>query len=101
MSMSGGGNMQIALLFGVVIAITAVSIAFITWKARHRSRKVSQAAQALGLTYQADGAALLNDGLLELPLFALATLGKRETVSNVIMGNFAGTAIAACDCAYW
>jgi hypothetical protein len=91
----------VILLFGVVIGITIASIGFITWKARRRSRSISQLAQELGLAYQADGSALLNDGLAELALFAIAALDRRATISNVITGSIAGASITACDFAYW
>jgi hypothetical protein len=91
----------VILLFGIVIAFTVVSIGFIIWKARRRSRKISQLARELGVAYQADGSAILNDGLAELLFFALAALGRRPTVSNVITGNIAGASITAGDCAYW
>lgn len=91
----------VIILFGVVIGITAASICYITWKARRRSQQLSRLARERGWTYQADGSALLNDELAQLPLFSLAALGRRADISNVISGSIAGAYITACDCHYW
>src|SRR5882672_6713906 len=93
--------MMILLIFGGVIGFTVVSIVFMTWRARGRSRGMSQAAQELGLSYERDGSAILKDGLTELPIFTLAAFGTNNTISNLIAGNIDGSAIKACDYAYW
>jgi len=91
----------VILLFGIVIGITTASICYITWKAGRRSRRLSQLARERGWDYQADGSALLNDKLAQLPLFSLAALGRRADIANVITGTIDGASITACDCHYW
>lgn len=92
--------MQVVMVFAAVIAFTVLAVAFSLWRRRHRSRQMARAAARSGAGYQADGVALLREGLSVIPLLAPAAYGQGR-VSNVIATTALGLPVHVCDFAYW
>jgi hypothetical protein len=57
-------------------------------------------AQTLGLTFEENGASLLDQGIAEVPIFVLARL-QQGSIRNLMRGSRAGFTLAICDYHYW
>jgi len=93
--------MPVAIVFGVVIAITIASIALVTLRARRRANALTRAASELGLVYDDRGMEALDPDLRDLPLFGFAALNHGNSISNVMTGAIDSVPLTVCDYAYW
>lgn len=93
--------METVWVFAAIIGFTVIAVSASLWKQDRRARQMARAAARFGLIYQSDGSSLLNQGLAEIPLFALAAAGRQGRISNVISSQVHGMAAHACDYRYF
>ena len=93
--------MQVLLLFGAIVAFVIVAVSWTLWRDKRRRQELKRAAEILGFSFEPDGSRLLEEGLSEIPLFTLASLGRQSAISNVMRGEAKGTRMIICDYHYW
>lgn len=90
----------VVVVFAAVIVITICAVTWTLMKRKRRAQKMSEAALTIGFSYEPDGKSLLNEGISEVSIFALATLRQCE-ILNLMRGRTGSGPVAICDCHYW
>ncbi|HJT90170.1 MAG TPA: hypothetical protein VJ732_20005 [Bryobacteraceae bacterium] len=93
--------MQVVWIFAAIIGFTVIAVSASLWRQNRRARQMARAAAHCGLIYEPGGTSLLNQGLAEIPLFALAALGRQGRIRNVVSGEVRGVRAYACDYDYF
>ena len=93
--------METVYIFGAILVFTAIAICWTLLRNRTRTRQMSRAAESLGFSFEPDGAAWTARGLPDTPLFAFASIGVHNSISNVMSGAIGGHAVTLCDYSYW
>lgn len=91
---------SILIVFGAVVAFTAVVVIWTLIRERRRNASMAATAQRMGFSFEPDGRSLLEEGISQIPIFALASIGRGE-FSNLLRGEVGSSPIIACDCHYW
>lgn len=94
------GEVLLAIL--VIGALLVLSVALprhapAKW---HRDKRMFAASQKLEFSFARDGASLLDEGVGEAPIFALARM-RHSRLSNLMRGKAGQLEIAICDYHYW
>ncbi len=90
----------VAVLFAVVIVVTVLAAVWSAVQQKRRARMMAEAAQALGFSFEPEGAGLLDEGVTDISFFNLAALGSGK-ISNLMRGQRASCPLAICDYHYW
>jgi hypothetical protein len=91
---------SILLVFGAVLALTIVAVIWTLIRGRRRGASLAATAQRIGFSFEPDGRSLLEEGIAQVPIFALASIRQGE-LSNLLRGEVGSSPLIACDCHYW
>lgn len=95
--MMGDVFLSLIILAALMVLVVAVPRSSPTW---HREKRMFVASQKLEFSYARNGESLLDEGVSDAPIFALARI-RQSKISNLLRGKSGAHEVTICDYHYW